>query len=250
MKNFTLSKAVIPNSFTALNVFCGFLSLIFASNAQYELAVIAIIAAAFFDLFDGMLARMVKSSSDFGVQLDSLSDIVSFGAAPSFLIYQVELYKYDVIGIIISSLPLVFGAFRLARFNSQIEDINVKADFKGLPIPVAALTIATYVYNFGKTGDMVMHNTYFLAALVLLVSFLMVSTVKYNALPKIFKFKLVYKILVMILIAVAITALYLTNGDLLFFFFISLVLFGIFRAIFYKISNTKEDDIKISEEIN
>jgi len=250
MKNFTLSKAVIPNSFTALNVFCGFLSLIFASKAQYELAVIAIIAAAFFDLFDGMLARMVKSSSDFGVQLDSLSDVVSFGAAPSFLIYQVELYKYDVIGIILSSLPLVFGAFRLARFNSQIEDINVKADFKGLPIPVAALTIATYVYNFGKTGDMVMHNTYFLVALVLLVSFLMVSTVKYNALPKIFKFKLVYKILVMILIAVAITALYLTNGDLLFFFFISLVLFGIFRAIFYKISNTKEDDIKISEEIN
>lgn len=250
MRNFQFSKAIIPNSFTALNIFCGFLSIVFASRAQYDFAVYAIIAAAFFDLFDGMLARMVKTSSSFGVELDSLSDVVSFGAAPSFLILQVELFKYDYFGIILSSFPLVFGAFRLARFNSQIGDLNVKADFKGLPIPVAALTIATYVYNYGKTGDMVPHNAYVLIGVVLLVSYLMVSEVKYNAFPKIFSYSLPVKILLLFVIAAGIIALYLTNGDLLFFFFISLVLFGIFRGIYFRLFDSKNEDVKVSEEIN
>ncbi|MCK5087939.1 MAG: CDP-diacylglycerol--serine O-phosphatidyltransferase, partial [Melioribacteraceae bacterium] len=136
--NINLSRSLLPNSATALNLFSGFLSIIFASNNNFHLAALFIFIAAFFDLIDGLLARLTNSSSKFGVELDSLADVVSFGAAPSFLIYKSYLFQYDFIGILISSLILIFGAFRLARFNVQLENIKTKLDFNGLPIPVAA----------------------------------------------------------------------------------------------------------------
>lgn len=250
MKNFTFSRAIIPNSFTALNIFFGFLAIVFASKYEVELAVLSVILAAFFDMVDGMIARMVKTSSAFGVELDSLSDVVSFGAAPAFLIYQIDFHNYGVIGIALSALPLVLGSFRLARFNTTLTDINTKSDFTGLPIPAAALTICTYVYNFGKSGSLSHYYSYILMAVVILVSLLMVSSVKYNALPKIFNFKLGYKLLLFFILAASATAMYYTNGDLLFFFFISLVLFGILRYIFFKIIPSKDDDVNYNEEIN
>jgi len=148
MKNINFSKAIIPNAFTAFNAVCGFLSIIYASQNEFRLAAMFIIAAAFFDLLDGIIARLLGTSSDFGVELDSLSDIISFGAAPAFLIYTGYLFQYDGLGIALSSLLLICGAFRLARFNVQVDDLKNKKDFKGLPIPISAVTYPDFCcYN-------------------------------------------------------------------------------------------------------
>src|SRR3989337_3829126 len=135
-----ITPSVIPNLFTAMNMFCGFLSIITASNGNYNYAAWLIIVAAIFDGLDGIVARLTKSSSELGVELDSLSDIVSFGCAPPFLMYSTYLYNFVHIGIILSSLPLIAGGFRLARFNVQLVGFE-KSFFIGLPIPTAALTI-------------------------------------------------------------------------------------------------------------
>jgi len=87
-------RSYVANLVTALNVFCGFISIVLASEAHYFLSAIFIIAAAIFDSLDGIVARLLKTSSKFGVELDSLSDVVSFGAAPAFLIYKAVMQEY------------------------------------------------------------------------------------------------------------------------------------------------------------
>ena len=146
-----ITPSVIPNLFTAMNMFCGFLSIIHASTGDYIYASWLIIVAAIFDALDGVMARLTKSSSQLGVELDSLSDVVSFGAAPAYLIYTSFLYNYTNIGIVISSLLMIAGGFRLARFNVQLVGFD-KAFFKGLPIPSSAITVASYVIAFYTPG--------------------------------------------------------------------------------------------------
>ena len=144
------SKSIFANTATAMNVFCGFYSIILTSQNDYKMASIMIFVAAFFDLADGIIARMTKTSSNFGVELDSLADIVSFGVAPAFLIYQIHLNDFGIVGLLISACLLLAAAFRLARFNVQLDQISTKLDFKGLPVPIPAVTIASlviYYYN-------------------------------------------------------------------------------------------------------
>ena len=131
MKYFYFSKAVVPNAFTALNAVCGFLSIVFAGQHDFKTSAILIFAAALFDLLDGIIARLLNTSSEFGVQLDSLSDAISFGAAPAFLIYESYMVQFGIWGVIVSSFLLICGAFRLARYNIQVEDLKNKKDFKG-----------------------------------------------------------------------------------------------------------------------
>ena len=85
MSKIKISRSYLPNSVTALNIFCGFASIVFASKGEFHFSAILIFLAAFFDLIDGLIARMIGTSSQFGVELDSLSDVVSFGAAPAYL---------------------------------------------------------------------------------------------------------------------------------------------------------------------
>ena len=105
-----MKKSYIPNTITAMGLLSGFLSIIFTSEGDFHYAAIMIFVASVFDLIDGIAARLLKTSSQFGVDLDSLADVVSFGAAPSFLIYSFHFSNLGVIGIIISALPLIFGA--------------------------------------------------------------------------------------------------------------------------------------------
>ena len=107
-------------------------------------AAIVRFAAAFLDAMDGKVARFTKSSSKFGVEYDSLADVISFGFAPSFLIFSVYLKDMKMVGILISFLPLLFGSIRLARFNTQLKGFS-KDYFKGLPIPIAALTLTSFI---------------------------------------------------------------------------------------------------------
>ncbi|MBU2492757.1 MAG: CDP-diacylglycerol--serine O-phosphatidyltransferase [Bacteroidetes bacterium] len=251
MKNFNLTKAIIPNTFTALNSFCGFLSIVFASQGNYDLAAYAIFGAAFFDAADGIIARMVGTSSRFGVELDSLSDVVSFGAAPSLLIYFLYFNEFGFIGIILSSLVLLFGSFRLARFNVQLEDLTNKSDFKGLPIPVAALTLTSFVFAFHKNNTVPEPYSYFVIPLVVLVSLLMVSQVKYDTLPQIFKQTPKERVITALLFLSGLFIVILTAGTALFYIFISIVLFGILRKMISFFFNSKQnEEITYNEETN
>lgn len=249
-KNINLSKAIIPNSFTALNALCGYISITLSVNEEYELAFFFILFASLFDMFDGILARLVKTSSEFGVQLDSLSDVISFGVAPAFLIYHTSLFHLGWLGMIISGAFVVFGAFRLARFNVQVTDYSVKTDFKGLPIPIAALTLTSFVWNFYRDGDIILPHRDFVIPLIIVLSLLMVSTVKYNALPKFSFNSLKQKPVFIGYVILSAAALIISKGQFLFYVFFVLVLFGIFRKLFELISNSSNGDDSIAEGTN
>lgn len=141
-----IPRAAVPSFFTLMNLFCGFLSLTQALESRFEYAAWLIILAGFFDVLDGMMARLTNGSSLFGIELDSLADIVSFGVAPSFLIYVFGLSAYGVSGVIVASLPAVCGAVRLAKFN--VNYTGGKSDyFEGLPIPGMASAIIAIILN-------------------------------------------------------------------------------------------------------
>lgn len=242
MNKFTFQRAWIANTVTSFNVFCGFLSIIFASQANFRLASIMIIAAAVFDMLDGIVARLLGTSSKFGVELDSLSDVVSFGAAPAFLIYKAYAFQFGGWGILLSSLLLIFGALRLARFNIQVEDLNTKGDFKGLPIPLSAMTISLFVLSFYHEGRLTHPFDKMVIPLVLTLSLLMVSKIRYNALPKLRDKNFRHKIILFVtLIGILILAA-ITSGEILFYILLGIIIFGILRRLYYLILNKKDEN--------
>jgi CDP-diacylglycerol--serine O-phosphatidyltransferase len=235
MNRFRITPSVIPNLFTAMNMFSGFFSIISASQGNYIYSGWLIIIAAIFDTLDGFMARLTKSSSELGIELDSLSDIVSFGAAPAFLLYSTYFYQLETFGILISSIPLIAGGFRLARFNVQLVGFN-KSYFTGLPIPSSALTIVCFILSFYDNGFSET-TSQFIIPMVLLLSFLMVSNVKYDTIPKfsLNAFKKNPLIYIAYLIALIVLIIFKIKG--LFFIFVFMVVFGIFRQIFKYFSN-------------
>src|SRR3989304_7808657 len=134
MPRFRIPRSIIPNLFTAMNMFAWFLSILNSSQGEYHYAAWLIIIAAIFDALDGAVARLTRSSSELGVELDSLSDIVSFGAAPALLIYQIYLYNFNALGVLLSSFIIISGGFRLARFKVQLVGFY-KDFFTGFAFP-------------------------------------------------------------------------------------------------------------------
>jgi len=215
-------------------MFSGFLSIINADQGKYDYAAILIIIAAIFDALDGIMARLTKSSSELGVELDSLSDIISFGAAPAFLIYSTYLHNFNATGIVISSLLLIAGGFRLARFNVQLVGFN-KEYFIGLPIPTSGITIAAFVLTYYDHGFSEPYASSIIP-LVIVLSFLMVSKVRYDTIPKPSINEIKKKPIHFIFITISIILLIITSGKALFYIFVFIILFGIFRYIFNKFS--------------
>ncbi|RMG64548.1 MAG: CDP-diacylglycerol--serine O-phosphatidyltransferase [Calditrichaeota bacterium] len=176
-----MRASIVPGFFTMANMFCGYLAVLQVFRDRLTTAAWLIIAAGVLDTLDGKLARLTKSASPFGVQYDSLADVISFGFAPSVLAYVVFFQSWGNIGLFFSFLPLVFGAIRLARFNVRLKGFD-KSFFEGLPIPVAAVTIASFViFNFYFWDVLRWKKVFFL--LVLLVSLLMISTIRYETMP-------------------------------------------------------------------
>ncbi len=186
--NLRKAMFVLPNLFTVSSIFLGFYALVLcagdATPQQLYQAALAIFFAIFFDGFDGRVARMTKTQSDFGVQLDSLADVVSFGAAPALLVYKWALAPLGLLGMVASFAFLACGALRLARFNvlAARGDKGSSRFFVGLPIPLAAGAIVALVIahyrQFGSTMDAATHAP--MAVVVVLLSFLMVSTIRYR----------------------------------------------------------------------
>lgn len=142
---------LVPNFVTTANMFCGFYSMIAATRGEYVTAAWAIVAAGVFDMLDGRIARLAKATSHFGLEYDSLSDLISFGVAPALLLYLWALQPYDRLGWSAAFLFLTCGALRLARFNVNSSSLP-KNYFQGLPIPMAAGLVATFII-FNQTME-------------------------------------------------------------------------------------------------
>ena len=121
-----ISRSIVPNLFTLANLFCGFSAIIAISDSKFYDAGLFILFAGIFDALDGFVARLTRSASPLGVQLDSLCDATSFGVAPSFLLYDVCLQHSHPFGILLASVPALAGVFRLARFNVEITSLEDK----------------------------------------------------------------------------------------------------------------------------
>ncbi|MBI1805036.1 MAG: CDP-diacylglycerol--serine O-phosphatidyltransferase [Ignavibacteriae bacterium] len=226
-----ITRAVVPSLFTVLNIFCGFRSLLHTSQGDFRLAAWFIILAGIFDVLDGVMARITRSSSDFGVEFDSLSDVVSFGVAPSFLVYTACLHTQQGVGMLVSAMPMIFGAMRLARFNAQLVGYD-KDYFKGLPIPGAAITLAAFILQYDEEGAGVRGlEASLLVPMVVILSLLMVSTIKYDPFPKFSRKGIRQHPLRFTVGVVAATVLIVTRGEALFPFLVFYVATGPLRTV-------------------
>jgi CDP-diacylglycerol--serine O-phosphatidyltransferase len=173
---------LIPSLFTAGNIMCGFFSILSTFNGDYVQAALFIIFANILDGVDGYAARLTKTTSQFGVELDSLADVVSFGLAPAILVYYWALVPWGNWGWLAACTYVVCGALRLARFNVQARGV-AKGHFVGLPIPAAAEMIVSTVllyYYLGGDGAPNKHIT--LLLVIYGLALLMVSGFPYFSL--------------------------------------------------------------------
>jgi len=161
---------ILPNLITSGNIFFGFFSIVKSLQGQFVWAAAAILLAAVFDVLDGGVARLTNSSSEFGVQYDSLCDLVSFGVAPAMLMYTRWLSDYGRVGWIACFVFLACGALRLARFNVQSSIGKASGDFVGLPIPMAAGVIASFSIAYSEAESIVRLGVYGSAILQSLIN--------------------------------------------------------------------------------
>src|SRR5512141_3244286 len=186
--NLRKAMFVLPNLFTCSSIFLGFYAMTLCagdpSPAQLNQAALAIFFAIFFDAFDGRVARMTKTQSDFGIELDSLADVISFGAAPALLVYKWALGPLGFIGYFLCVAFAPCGALRLARFNvlAHRGEKGSSRFFVGLPIPLAAGALVSIVIaHYRAFGSITEASTRIsIAVVVALLAFLMVSTIRYR----------------------------------------------------------------------
>ncbi|KQU60210.1 CDP-diacylglycerol--serine O-phosphatidyltransferase [Rossellomorea marisflavi] len=175
-------KKMIPNMFTLGNLYCGFLSIGFAASGQFKNAAVLIIIGMMLDSMDGRLARMLNADSELGKELDSLADIVTFGVAPSFLVYYTSFYHYGLLGFIVAGLFPLFGGYRLARFNTSPKKASLHY-FVGVPI-TAAGGIMAILTLFGSMIPNIVITVIFTAMCFLMVSRIRIPSLKEVPLPK------------------------------------------------------------------
>ena len=226
MKKLGGAVYILPNLVTSGGLFCGFYSIGQSLKGEFYVAAIAILLASIFDMLDGRVARMTNGTSEFGVQYDSLCDLLSFGCAPAILMFQFGLYNFPKIGWALCFLYLALGAVRLARFNVQSALGKASGDFTGLPIPMAAIFVACYVALcadiMGGQGEQVnwfydylypvvandQWRSYFLFAAAPALGIAMISNVAYRS-HKVLKASVIspFKLLVLLIIILAVAAL-------------------------------------------
>ena len=178
---------VLPNLFTVSSIFCGVYSITLSAGEptgdNFYRAAVAIFFGSFFDAFDGRVARLTRTQSDFGVELDSLADVITFGVAPSIMVYKWALAGLGTPGLVICSIYTACGAIRLARFNVIAHSDNGSSRFfVGLPIPLAAGMLVSLVIALGHIRGPIAETVgmWPIATLVLVLAFLMVSTIRYR----------------------------------------------------------------------
>jgi len=218
---------ILPNFFTAASIFTGIISLTEAVEGRYATAAWLIFLSLIFDGLDGRVARLTHSCSRFGMEFDSLADLVAFGVAPAMLLYLQEGHRYGRLGILVSALFVIFGAIRLARFNvtNRCDDPGV---FIGLPIPTAATFVAgasllSLQHPWAGWGPL------WLAA-ALGSAFLMVSNIRY---PSFKHLDLDRPVMLKTLVGLTLIAslLYLLGGEGIALIILAYILYGPIRSL-------------------
>jgi CDP-diacylglycerol---serine O-phosphatidyltransferase len=169
---------ILPNLFTTGSLFAGFYSMVATMNGDFRSAAIWVLVSSIFDGLDGKVARLTGTASKFGVEYDSLADLVAFGVAPGLLMYSWALKPFGRLGWLAAFLFVVCGALRLARFNVQVSTVESKR-FVGLPIPAAASMVSATVLLFYHFGWPSSYKKLAIIILIYSLAFLMVSNFKY-----------------------------------------------------------------------
>jgi len=233
-----IPRNFIPSLFTILNVFCGFMSIISSAQGNFDKAIYFIVYSALFDAVDGLAARLTNSASKFGVELDSLADVVSFGAAPSFILYNIYFKDHGDFGVFLASLILLFAAIRLARFNVQLVGFD-KDYFSGVPVPMAAMTVCSYIYFYHNKLFGYALSEKFIIGLAILLPVLMVSKLRYDSIPKISLNTIKKYPVKFIFLFVGVIICIVTRGEGLFLFCLFYLSTGIFRGVYNQFKKTK-----------
>lgn len=231
---------LLPNIITLSSMFSGFYSIVASFNSDYERAAWAILIASVFDVLDGWVARMTHTTSRFGIEIDSLSDAISFGVAPGVLVYSWSLQSFGKIGWVAAFFLVACAALRLARFNVQMGS-EEKKHFTGLPSPAAALMIATSVLAYQEVIDTLrgwqleriadaISLDYWVLVMTFGVAGLMVSNVTYHSLKEAnLKERRPFGLLVVIVALLAVVAYH--PALVLFLISLTYVLAGIGEAL-------------------
>ncbi|MCX7897088.1 MAG: CDP-diacylglycerol--serine O-phosphatidyltransferase [Rhodocyclaceae bacterium] len=169
---------LLPNLFTTAALFSGFFAIVQAMNGHFEAAAVAIFVAIIFDGLDGRVARLTRTQSAFGAEYDSLSDMVSFGAAPALVIYEWALKDLNKLGWIAAFIYCVGAALRLARFNTTLE-VADKRFFQGLPSPAAAALVAGLVWVMIDNDVSGFEARWYACALTIFAGVTMVTSLRY-----------------------------------------------------------------------
>lgn len=169
---------ILPNLFTTGALFAGFYAIVQAMNGAFEQAAVAVFVAMVLDGLDGRVARMTKTQSAFGAEYDSLSDMVSFGAAPALIVYEWALRGMGKFGWMAAFLYCAGAALRLARFNTTLEVVD-KRYFQGLPSPAAAALVVGFIWVMGDLGVAGPDVAWLAAPLTIFAGVTMVTSVKF-----------------------------------------------------------------------
>ncbi|HEX8948238.1 MAG TPA: CDP-diacylglycerol--serine O-phosphatidyltransferase [Dissulfurispiraceae bacterium] len=221
---------LLPNTITLCGMFAGFFAILSAINGNYLNAAWAIIIANIFDGLDGWIARLTNTSTRFGIELDSLSDLVAFGVAPSVMMYKWALVPFGRLGWAAAFLFVACGALRLARFNIQTGAPGSKA-FKGMPIPGAATVLSSIVIYYYEFWTGLPDKSPFFPVIIILLALLMVSTLKYHGLKEI-DFREKRPFWVLIVFVLVLFVLFIHPSIAIFFFAMTYLVWGIIENIF------------------
>ncbi len=236
---------LLPNTLTLCGMFSGFFAIVSAINGDFLYAAWAIVIANIFDGLDGWIARLTNTSTRFGIELDSLSDLVAFGVAPSIMMYKWALSPFGRLGWAAAFLFVACGALRLARFNIQTGQPGSKA-FKGMPIPAAATILCSIVIFYYTFWQGVPDKSVFFPIVTIVLSLLMVSTLRYHGLKEI-DFRERKPFWVLIAFVIVLFMLLVHPATAIFIFAMSYLVWGLIENIylFTKRRRLKQEDQKI-----
>lgn len=241
---------ILPSLITVLSMFSGFYSVVASLNSDYERAAWAILVASIFDVLDGWVARITHTTTRFGIEIDSLSDVISFGIAPAILVYTWTLSSFGRVGWLGSFFLVACAALRLARFNVQMGSTE-KKHFTGLPTPASAMAIAGTVLAYEEVLAIlermklvgiadVIGKDYWVLGLTFLLAGLMVSNITYHSVKEAnLKERRPFWMLVAIVLFLAIAAYH--PSLMLFAVSLGYVFLGIGEALYKLVKRPKSD---------
>ncbi len=239
---------LLPNTITLCGMFAGFYAIMSAISGNFLHAAWAIILANIFDGLDGWIARLTNTTTRFGIELDSLSDLVAFGVAPAVMIYKWALMPFGKLGWAAAFLFVACGALRLARFNVQTGAPGSKA-FKGMPIPGAATIVASIVIFYYEFWTGLPGKNIFFPVVTILLSLLMVSTLRYHGLKEI-DFRERKPFWVLIVFVLVLFFLLIHPSTAIFIFAMAYLFWGIIENIYLIIKKRRLKQIEQQSSIN